>query len=228
MAIKVACFNLKGGVGKTTWAIILTQIALMHKQNVVAFDQDEQQNFSYYMSHLKDNVSFKNLLTVRTDPLKEEHFNISTDWLIIDCHPSANELSKFALKNADFVLIPVTPNINDVMHLDKIRTIAGENKELIQFPIVKIGFGAAGVGAVATHVDQIIIDMGFAPAVIGNTLYYKLITKNLYCVPRKWWSVGLSANQREPFENIYTELLHRYNQLSAIRNKNKNWDATGE
>ena len=220
MAIKVACFNLKGGVGKTTWAIILTQIALMHKQNVVAFDQDEQKNFSYYMSHLKDNTSFKNLLTVRTDPLKEEHFNISTDWLIIDCHPSANELSKFAIKNADFVLIPVTPNTNDVMHLDKIRTIAGEYKELIQFPIVKIGFGAAGVGTVATQVEQIIIDMGYAPAVIGNVQYYKRITKNLYSNPRNFWSVGLSAIQQEPFKSIYAKLLQRYKQLCAIRKGN--------
>ena len=114
MAIKVACFNLKGGVGKTTWAIILTQIALIDKKtNITAFDQDEQLNFSYYMSHLKNTAGFKDFLTIRTDPLKEEYFdNITADLIIIDCHPSSNELTKIALKNADFILIPVIPNIN--------------------------------------------------------------------------------------------------------------------
>ncbi len=223
MAIKVACFNYKGGVGKTTWAIILTQIALMDKvnqPNIVVFDQDEQLNFSYYMSHLKGNASFKDFLTVRTDQLKEEYFNISTDLIIIDCHPSSNELTKLALKNADFVLIPVVPNINAVAHLDKIIEMAGNNKELFQFPIVKIGFNAPGVGIIARTVNQIIINKEYSPAVIGEVPYYNRITKNLYSNPRNFWSVGLSAIQQEPFKSIYAKLLQRYKQLCAIRKGN--------
>ena len=224
MAIKVACFNLKGGVGKTTWAIILTQIALMDKENkpnIVAFDQDELLNFSYYMSHLKNIAEFKDSLTIRTDPLKEEYFdNITADLIIIDCHPSSNELTKIALKNSDFVLIPVIPNINSVEHLDKIREIAGKDKELFQFPIVKIGFGSAGVGSIATQVSQKIIDMGYSSAVIGEVPSYHLITKNLYSEPRRFWCVGLSAIKQEPFKAIYAKLLKRYEQLLQMRKNN--------
>ncbi len=39
MPIKVAVFNIKGGVGKTTVSVILTQIALMHNKKVLAIDQ---------------------------------------------------------------------------------------------------------------------------------------------------------------------------------------------
>ena len=59
MSIKVAVFNNKGGVGKTTLSIILTQIALMNNKKVLAFDQDEQLNFYASMSYLKKKKSSK-------------------------------------------------------------------------------------------------------------------------------------------------------------------------
>ena len=42
-----------GGVGKTTIAIILTQIALMKNKNVLAVEQDEQNNFNVSVSYLQ-------------------------------------------------------------------------------------------------------------------------------------------------------------------------------
>ena len=195
----------------------------MHKQEVVVFDQDEQLNFSLYMSYLKEINNFKNLLTLHTQQLKEEHFNIPTDWLIIDCPPAFNERTQLALKNADFVLIPVIPNLNSVAYLSKIRKIAGEHKDLIQFPIVKIGFNAPGIGTVAMKVHKAIMNMGFSASIIGELIHYKRITGNLYSDPRNWWSVGLSAVQREPFEFIYTELLHRYKQLLEMRKNSSDW-----
>lgn len=127
MSIKVAVFNCKGGVGKTTLSIILTQIALKHNKKVVAFDQDEQLNFYTSMSYLT----------------KEKGFDIPADLLIIDCPPGLdNPRTKLALKKADFVLIPVQPDVYSIMNIYRIIKMAGLNKELFQFPLVKVGFYA--------------------------------------------------------------------------------------
>ena len=226
MAIKVACFNYKGGVGKTTWAIILTQIALTgnkkmkkSKETVVAFDLDGQQNLTSSISYLEKDSNYKDFFTLRQDQLSREDFDsVKADWLIIDCPASFDE-STLALKNADFVFIPVIANLNAVDFLLRIKEVAGNNKELFQFPIVKVGFNSASIITV-NKVNQAIIDMGFSTSVIGQTPHYELITKNLFSDLKKWWCVGLSATQREPFENIYVELLQRYKQLCAMRKDN--------
>ena len=70
MPIKVAVFNNKGGVGKTTISIILTQIALMHNVKVLAVDQDEQANFSSSIRYLKDGKDFQGLFKRSDSPLE--------------------------------------------------------------------------------------------------------------------------------------------------------------
>ncbi|MBQ7561918.1 MAG: ParA family protein [Synergistaceae bacterium] len=171
MAIKVAVFNNKdkGGVGKTTLSIILTQIALMNNKKVLAFDQDEQQNFNSSMFYLKEEPRFKNLFTLRT-LLKKEDFDIHADLLIIDCPPGFNQRTNLALKNADFVLIPVRPDKYSLMHINnKIIRIAGEHKKLFQFPLVKIGFMEGNIHdktLAARETSKEIADMGYTVIVI--------------------------------------------------------------
>ena len=224
MAVKIACFNLKGGIGKTTWAVILTQIALMHKQNVAAFDQDEQQNFNSSMFYLKEEPRFKNLFTLRT-LLKKEDFDIPADLLIIDCPPGFNERTNLALKNADFVLIPVRPDKYSLMHINnKIIRIAGEHKKLFQFPLVKLGFMEGNIHdkiLAARETSKEIADMGYT--VIGDLPLYASIAAHLSIGRNKWWSLGLTAYQRKHFEIVYTKLELLYQKLLAIRKNNDRW-----
>ncbi len=77
----------KGGVGKTTLSIILTQIALMKGKKVLAIDQDEQCNFYSSISYLEHVSKFKDLLTLKT-VLTEKDFDTQTDLMIIDCPPT--------------------------------------------------------------------------------------------------------------------------------------------
>ena len=72
MAIKVTVFNRKGGVGKTTLAIILTQIALMKGKTVLAVEQDEQNNFNVSVSYLQHEPRFKDKFTLKTSLTKED------------------------------------------------------------------------------------------------------------------------------------------------------------
>ena len=213
MAIKVAVFNRKGGVGKTTLAIILTQIALMNNKTVSAFDQDEQNSFNVSMSYLRDEPKFKDLFTLKT-VLKKEDFDSSADWIIIDCPPSFNERTRLALRNSDFIVIPVRPDMYSTMMLTQIRQAAGDYKKLFQFPLVKVGFA----GNIASRLaSERITDKGYIT--IGNLPLYSTIPANISSGRKKWWSVGLQAHARKPFKAVYAriELLHR--KLQELRRK---------
>ncbi len=224
MAIKVTVFNRKGGVGKTTLAIILTQIALMKGKTVFAVEQDEQNNFNVSVSYLQHEPRFKDKFTLKTSLTKED-FNSAADWIIIDCPPSFNDRTRLALRNSDFILIPVRPDSYSTMPFSQIHQEAGDYKKLFQFPIVKVGFDGKIPSRIADEKITELTSKGLI--VIGNLPLYSTITANISSDRKKWWSVGLQAQARQPFELIYTrlELLHK--KLEALR-KEKDERKRGE
>ena len=217
MAIKVAVFNRKGGVGKTTIAIILTQIALMKNKSVLAFDQDEQNNFNVSISYLRHEPKFKNLFTLKT-VLKKEDFASQADWIIVDCPPSFNERTRLALRNSDFILIPVRPDQYSTMTFTQIRQEAGDYKELFQFPLVKVGFAGNLASRLA---NERITNKGYIT--IGDLPLYPTITANISSDRKKWWSVGLQSPARQPFENLYVRIELLYRKLQELRRKKPEW-----
>ena len=225
MSLKVAVFNNKGGVGKTTLSIILTEIALMKKKKVVAFEQDEQLNFYTSISYLKEEKDFRDLLTLSAFPLKDDDFDIPAELLIIDCPPGLdNPRTKLALKKSDFILIPVRPDIFSIMHIHKIIKMAGSYKEPFQFPLVKVGFMQGNTydkTLAARVISKVISEKGYP--VIGNVPEYDRLRASLSCGLKRWWSVGLTANQREYFELIYTRLELLNKQLSEIKADRERW-----
>ncbi len=211
MTIKITVFNRMGGVGKTTLAIILTQIALMKNKNVLAVDLDEQKNFSADMSYLQHEPRFQDKFTLKNsiEHIEHEHYFSSVDWIIIDCPPSFNDRTRFALRNSDFVLIPVRPDLFSIRGFSTVREKAGDYKKLFQFPIVKIGFNGSVMTRVVDEKIAEFTSMGYV--VIGNLPLYSTIPENISSDHKKWWSVGIRAEARKPFELLYTrlELLHK-------------------
>ena len=223
MAIKVAVFNRKGGVGKTTLSIILTQIALMNGKKVIAVDQDTQRNFSSSIAYLREEPKFKNLFTIKTD-LKQEYCDLPADWIIIDCQNDFNDRIRFALKNSDFILIPVTPDENSISHFTKIRQAAGDGKELFQFPVAKIGFMVGNVynkTQTAQIINQKLHKKGYF--IIGTLPLYETIRHNLASGLKKWWSMGLPAYARKHFELLYINLEILDKELQKLRKKKSKW-----
>ena len=220
MAIKVAVFNRKGGVGKTTLAIILTQIALMRNKRVLAFDQDEQNNFNISVSYMQDDPNFKNLFTFKT-VLRKEDFDSTVDWIIIDCPPALNERSRFSMRNSDFIVIPVRPDSYSTMPFTELRNEAGDYKMPFQFPIVKVGFTDTVASREANKNIEKLRAIGYT--VIMEVPLHAKIPANISSGLKKLWSVGLSALARQPFESVYTrlELLHK--KLQELRRKNGEW-----
>ena len=215
MAIKVAVSSRLGGEGKTTLSIILTQIALMKNKTVLAFDLNGKTSFNFNTSvaYLKDEPKFRGKFTLKT-VLTKEDFDSNADWIIIDCPPSFNERTRLALKNSDFILIPVRHDSYSTMPFAAIREAAGDYKKLFQFPIVKVGFDGKVPSRIADEKITELTSKGYI--VIGNLPLYSTITANISSDRKKWWSVGLQAHARQPFELIYTRLELLYRKLQAL------------
>ena len=101
------------------------------------------------------------------------------------------------------------------MPFSQIHQEAGDYKELFQFPIVKVGFDGKIPSRIADEKITELTSKGLI--VIGNLPLYSTITANISSDRKKWWSVGVQAQARQPFELIYTrlELLHK--KLEALR-----------
>jgi|GEM_PF-4411856 len=101
------------------------------------------------------------------------------------------------------------------MPFTQIHKEAGDYKELFQFPIVKVGFDGKIPSRTAEEKITELTSKGHI--VIGNLPLLSTITANISSDRKKWWSVGLQAQARKPFDSIYTwlEVLHR--KLLAIK-----------
>ena len=86
--IAVAVLNRKGGVGKTTIAVILAEIALVRHNRVLAIDLDPSRNFSDALGFMRN--YFRTSLRVKST-LEESDADAPEEWIVIDCPPNLEE-----------------------------------------------------------------------------------------------------------------------------------------
>ena len=94
--LAVTIWNYKGGVGKSTISLILSQIAAQNGLRVLAIDLDEQKNLA---ETLRLSRSIFPTIEVRTE-LSEKFANENFEFYVIDTHPSKDESVIKALKFA--------------------------------------------------------------------------------------------------------------------------------
>ena len=204
--IAVAVFNRKGGVGKTTLAVILTEIALVRHNRVLAIDLDPSGNFSSAFSFLK-NTSFKDSFRVKNS-LEDSDADSPEDWIVIDCPPSLDDSTRHAIDFADITVIPVRPDYFSLTPVGLITAIADKQyeKSRSQLPLVKVGFDTSAMARVA---NQIINDGGYPVA--EDISLHKMIPYNI--TSGRIWSVGLTARSRQPYENLYMKITKAIERL---------------
>ncbi len=211
--IAVAVFNRKGGVGKTTIAVILAEIALVRGKSVLAVDLDPSRNFSSAFGFLKES-SFRDSFRVKT-ALDDSDENAPEEWIVIDCPPSLNPLadddpSKHAINFADITVIPVMPDYFSVIPLGLIDSIAEDayHKSRSQLPLVKLGFNDSLMSKVTNH---IIAESGHPVA--EDISFHRSIPYNI--ASGKIWSMGLAARYRLPYENLYLKIVNAMKRLTT-------------
>ena len=133
--------------------------------------------------------------------------------------PDVKSYTGFTSPATKTVTISASGN-TEVEYLYEIRAMAGEYKELFQFPLVKVGFLEDNIhdkSLAARKISERISKKGYQYPIIGDVPMYDKIRASLSCGRKKWWSIGLTATQRQHFEFIYIKLELLNQKLSAIR-----------
>ncbi len=213
--IAAAVFNRKGGVGKTTIAVILAQIALIRHNKVLAVDLDPSRNFSDALGFMKN--YFRNSLRLK-DTLEASDADSPEEWIIIDCPPTLDDKSKKAIDFADIIIAPVRPDFFSLSNLAVLYSIASKSdKEKAQLPLVKIGYDNSAMSKIA---EQLISERDY-PVAEDLPLHKRIpfnITSGLV------WSTGLMARSRQPFERLYEKIIKAMDKLNdGITDINEVW-----
>jgi cellulose biosynthesis protein BcsQ len=194
--------NNKGGVGKTTLAVMIAETLLMRTdKRICAIDLDPQRNFTDTLS-LLDPAKYEERLTMVTGDIKP-----GGEINIIDCPPAMNAPTVDAIRAADVVLIPIMADMYSLVNIGNVFGVgehAGKKRE--QMPLVTIGFNntsASVLHEIKTYIAQ------NEYAVIADIPFNKLIPFNI--LTGQMWDYGVTMNHRRTvyrlLENIGGGLL---------------------
>ncbi len=213
--IAVAVLNRKGGVGKTTVAVILAEIALVRHNRVLAVDLDPSRNFSDALGFMKN--YFRNSLRVKTT-LEESDADAPEEWIVIDCPPNLGDDSKYAIDFADIVVVPVRPDFFSLSNLGIMYATAKKTgKEKAQLPLVKVGYDSSVMTKIA---NQLISERDYPVA--EELPLHKHIPYNI--TSGRVWSTGLIARSRQPYERLYDKIQKAVDRLnSGVVDINEVW-----
>ena len=213
--IAVAVLNRKGGVGKTTIAVILAEIALVRHNRVLAIDLDPSRNFSDALGFMKN--YFRSSLRVKTT-LEDSDADAPEEWIVIDCPPNLDDDSKHAIDFADIVIVPVRPDFFSLSNLGIMYSAARKmDKEKAQLPLVKVGYDNSVMTKIA---NQLISERDYPVA--EDLPLHKHIPFNI--TSGRVWSTGLVARSRQPYEHLYDKIIVAADKLhSGITDINEVW-----
>ncbi|MBR4195095.1 MAG: ParA family protein [Synergistaceae bacterium] len=213
--IAVAVLNRKGGVGKTTIAVILAEIALMRHNRVLAIDLDPSRNFTDALGFMRN--YFRSSLRVK-NTLDDSDAEAPEDWIVIDCPPTINDEEKHAIDFADIVIVPVKPDFFSLTPLGILYSAAEKsNKEKAQLPLVKVGYDSSVMTKVT---NQIISERDYPVA--EDLPLHKHIPYNI--ASGRVWSTGLIARSRQPYERLYDKIEKAVDKLrNGITDINEVW-----
>lgn len=140
-AVKVICFvNQKGGVGKTASVVNIGAGLVQHGQRVLLVDLDPQESLSYWLGidpsagsiyevltgtrSLVDCIASHDsglevlpasemlaTLTPDVDVLRDLLRGLAYDYILLDCSPTLGMITLAALTAADWVIVPLCPDL---------------------------------------------------------------------------------------------------------------------
>ena len=203
--LAVTLWNFKGGVGKSTIALTLAEIAASSGLRVLAVDLDEQQNLAHAIRLTDTQFPTLEVRTTLDPAFVDEDF----DMFILDTHPSKDDTIKAALAFADIVLVPVLCDYLSIINLRSAIdyvTAAGVGRG--QVAIVK---NAMNNLKLTSEVEAVINTQGYHSA--GRLPRNNILVRNI--ASGQCWDKSMSSRQREPFRQLYDNLWSAYRDMLA-------------
>ena len=203
--LAVTLWNYKGGVGKSTIALILAEIAAQNGLRVMAVDLDKQQNLAGMFSLAIDPFPSITVRSSMYDDFADENF----DFFILDTHPAQNDTVLHALSFADIVLVPILCDYPSLMNLASVFDFvyaADVRKE--QAALVKNYMANLQV---ISEIENIIDNHHFPVA--GRLSRCNLLLRNL--ASGFYWDKSLRENQRKPFLELYAGLWNACRKMNS-------------
>ena len=201
--LAVTIWNYKGGVGKSTIALILAEIAAQNGLNVLALDLDKQKNFSATLKltgFLFPSIDIRNSLT--PDCANEDY-----SLYILDTHPTMDDTVKAALQFADIVLVPVLPDFNSINNLrSSFNFITSCGVGQNQIAIIKNSMNKYKISA---EVERALSIQGFKSA--GRLPHSNILVRNI--ASGNSWDKFMRPDVREPFTALYSNIWDAFRNM---------------
>ena len=203
--LAVTVWNYKGGVGKSTISLILSEIGAEKGLKVLAVDLDEQRNLT---ETLKLSASLFPSIEVRAE-LENSYADEDYDLFVIDTHPSMNEKVEKALKFADIVLVPVLGDYHSLVNLSAVFDYINEvgvGRE--QAAIVKNAMSGLKVN---NEVEEVLCEQGYLTA--GRLPRCNALLRNIASGYK--WDKYLRERQRLHFMKLYEKVWSAYRKMAG-------------
>ena len=160
---------------------------------------------------------FHESLRIKSE-LEDSDADAPEEWIVIDCPPSLEDVSRKAIEFADITIVPVRPDFFSLSNLGVMYSTAEKfGKGKAQLPLVKVGYDNAVMTKIA---NQIISERDYPVA--EDLPLHKRIPYNI--TSGRVWSTGLTAASRQPFERLYEKILAAADKMSSgISDINEVW-----
>lgn len=194
--LAVTLWNFKGGVGKSTIALVLAEIAAQQDLNVLAIDLDEQLNLAGALSLSQQLFPSLVVRTSFEQTFAEEDF----DFFVLDTHPAKNNSIKEAINFAYILLLPVLCDHISFLNLRSVVSYALDaGIGLEQITIIK---NCVNTLKTSAEVELALDKHGYQSA--GRLPRSNLLVRNIAEGNR--WDKSLRELQRKPFLTLYVNI----------------------
>ncbi len=192
------------GVGKTTLAVIIGEIALGKGIDVVAVDLDPQRNFTDALSFVQDRYDG---LRFARGIAEADEISRQGDVIILDCPPALGDATAAAIDYADITLVPVLPDLFSLSNLGLVYEFAQrQEKAPEQTAIVKVGFDRRAL----TEMAQLTLKER-QYCVAGDIPVNRLIPYNL--ANARVWNAGMPYPSRGAYNDLFKKVLLAYERM---------------